>query len=127
MEDLFTSIDLAITGNKRITVLGDCNIDYLNNNERECLDSIMVTCGLEKLNSAIPTRISGISQRLIDCISTDHSETDYFVTFISNSLFKATKNKELDRRATSIVTGIEVKEPPKVFLKQIIVKTSDVF
>ena len=96
--------------------------------KRECLDSILVPCGLENLNTAIPTRMSGDSQRLIDyCISTDHSKTEDFVTFFSNSLLKATKNKEIDRRAISIVTGIEVKEPPKVFLKQIIVKTNYVF
>ena len=42
LEQLSTSIDHAITENKPITLLGDYNIDYLSNNERECLDSVMV-------------------------------------------------------------------------------------
>ena len=129
LEELSTSIDHAITENKPITLLGDYNIDYLNSNERECLDSIMVPYGLEILNTAIPTRPRGNCQSLIDYIFTDHSKAEDFVTFISDTPFRTTKNKEIDHRATSIVAEIEVKEPPKVFLKeflinQFIVKTS---
>ena len=74
-----------------------------------------VPYGFEISNIAIPTRIRGNSQSLIDYILTDHSKSETFVTFISDTSFKTTKNEEIDHRATSIVTEIEVKEPPKVF------------
>ena len=115
LEELSTSIDHAITKDKPITLLGDYNIDYLNDNERECLDSVMIPYGFEILNTAIPTRLRGNSQSPIDYILTDHSKAEHFVPLISDNLFRTTKNKEIDHRATSIVTEIEVKQPPKVF------------
>ena len=66
----------------------------------------MVPYGFEILNTAIPTRIRGNSQSLIDYILTDHSKTENLVTFISDTPLRTTKNKEIDHRATSIVTEI---------------------
>ena len=121
LKELSTSIDHAMTENKPITLLGDYKIDYLNNNVRECLDSIMVPYGLEFLNTAVPTRIRGNSQSLTDYILTDHSKAKNFVTFISDTPFRTTKNKEIDHRATSIVTEIEVREPPMVSQKNFLI------
>ena len=75
------------------------------------------------MNAAIPTRKRGNSQCLFDYILTDHSKAEEFVTFTSDTPFRTTKNV-IDHRATSIVTEIEVKEPPKVFLKEFFDKSN---
>ena len=50
LEELSTSIDFAVTENKPITLMGDYNIDYLNWKEKQCLDSVIVPCGLSVIN-----------------------------------------------------------------------------
>ena len=101
LEELSTSIDHAITENKPINLLGDYNIDYLSNNKRECLDSVMVPYGFEILNTAIPTRIRGNSQSLIDYILTDHSKAEDFVTFSFGYSFQ-NYQKERNRSSGNI-------------------------
>ena len=39
--------------------MGDYNLDHLNKNEKESLDTIMVPFGMNITNNNIPTRISG--------------------------------------------------------------------
>ena len=46
LEELSTSIDYAITENKPLLLMGDFNINFLNKNERECLETIMIPYGL---------------------------------------------------------------------------------
>ena len=84
------------------------------------------------MNTAIPIRIRGNSQSLIDYTLTDHSKVKDSVILISDTTFRTTKNKEIDHRATSIVTEIEIKEPQRFsqkqfLIKRFIVKTSYVF
>ena len=52
----------------------------------------MVPFGLDILKTAIPTGIRGNSQTLIDYIVTDHTKAEGFVTFISDTPFRTTKD-----------------------------------
>ena len=81
------------------------------------MGKLLLPYGSDVLNTTIPTRIRRNSQSLIDFILTDHNEIRRCRTLISDTLFKNTKNKEIDHRETSIVAEIEVREPPKVSLK----------
>ena len=42
LEQLSLSIDFAVTENKPITLLGDYNIDYLNERERQDLETVIL-------------------------------------------------------------------------------------
>ena len=56
LEELSTSIDFAIVENKPITLMGDYNLDYLVENEKKCLDTIIIPYGLSIVNTQNPTR-----------------------------------------------------------------------
>ena len=66
LEDLSSSIDRAVTENKSITLMGDYNIDYLIEKERQYLETILRPYGLEVINRDEATHIQGKSMSLID-------------------------------------------------------------
>ena len=103
--------------------MGDYNINYLNDSEKQCLDTILTPYGLKILNITEPTRIRKKSRTLIDYIITDHSCTKSFETIVSDSPFRTIKNKPIDHLATSAVTNIKIKVPVKVFQKIIFDKS----
>ena len=98
MENLATSIDSIVGSFDSIILMGDYNIDYLNKNERNCLDTIIVPYGLNVCSAKDETRINKSSKTHIDYIITDeqnfensfvfetHFKTDHLASlFISNS------------------------------------------
>ena len=63
--------------------MGDYNINYLNQKEHNCLDTILTPYDLHVLNRTEPTRVKGASKSLIDYIITDLPNANVFETFIS--------------------------------------------
>ena len=54
-----------------MTLMGDYNRAYLNNKDKQNLDTITVPYGLNIVNKEIPTRVRGKSKSLLDYIITD--------------------------------------------------------
>ena len=121
LEELSTSIDYAITENKPITLMGDYNLDYLNKNEKESLDTIMVPYGMNITNNKIPTRISGNCKSLLDYIITDLPELKR--TYISDTPLRTIQGKMSDHFETSIITDIKMHKAPSVTIKEVFDKT----
>ena len=110
LENLATSIDSIVGSFDSIILMGDYNIDYLNKNERNCLDTIIVPYGLNVCSAKDETRIHKSSKTHIDYIITDeqnfensfvfetHFKTDHLASlFISNS-------KNLKQKPQKIIT-----------------------
>ena len=119
--ELSTSIDYAITENKPITLMGDYNLDYLNKREKESLDTIMVTYGMNITKNDKPTKISGNCKSLLDYIITDLPESKR--TYICDTPLRTIQGKMSDHFATSIITDIKMHKPPSVTIKKIFDKT----
>ena len=77
------SIYHAIVENKPLTMMGVCNINYLNQREREDLETVTLAYGLTTINTDQPTRISN-KESLIEYIITDHYDAHSFSSFVSD-------------------------------------------
>ena len=108
MEEFSTSIDYAITENKPLVLMGDCNINFLNKNELECLETFLIPYGLHVMNKELTTRVVGTSKTLIDYIITDHLKAETFETHLSDTPFRTSKNKPIDYRATSNISDFQI-------------------
>ena len=73
--------------------MGDYNINFLNKNERECLETILIPYGLYVMNKELPTRVVGSSKTLIDYIITDHLKAETFETHVSDTPFRTSKKQ----------------------------------
>ena len=99
--------------------MGDYNINFLNKNERECLETILIPYGLYVMNKKFPTRVVGSSKTLIDYIITDHLKAETFETHVSDTPFRTSKNKPIDHRVTSIISDFQINTNKKVIVKEI--------
>ena len=99
--------------------MGDYSINFLNNNERECLETILIPYGLYVMNKELRNRVVGTSKTLIDYIITDHLKAETFETHVSDTPFRTSKNKPIDHRATSIISDFQIDTNEKVIVKNI--------
>ena len=97
----------------------DYNINFLNKNERECLETILIPYGLYVMNKELPIRVVGTSKTLIDYIITDHLKAETFETHVSDTPFRTSKNKPIDHRATSIINVFQINTNKKVIFREI--------
>ena len=122
LEELSTSIDYAITENKPMTLMGDFNIDYLNNKEN--LDTITVPYGLNIVNTEIPTRVRGKSKSLLDYIVTDLPGSVNFESYVSDTPLRNLNGEHVDHFQTSVISNVTLHQPPKVIIKEIYDKSN---
>ena len=108
MEELYSSIAIAVPENKPLTLMCDYNLNYFNRNERDCLQTVLVQYGLQVLKPKYPTRVQGTSKSLIDYIFSDNLQAKIFKTYVSDSPFRTIKKKGIDHRATSTITNSEL-------------------
>ena len=103
--------------------MGDYNINYLNQREKEDLETVILPNGLTTINTDQPTRISNKSGSLIDYIITDHYNNAHsFSSFVSDTPFRT--SVPIDHFATSVISNINLQPSPKVFMKDIYDKKS---
>ena len=101
LEQSARSIDRAINENKTIIMMGDYNIIYLENKEKQNLETIIQPYDLNVTNKHQATRIKDESNSLIDYIIIDGNEpllykeifdspiqTDHFAQLIDHSCHK---------------------------------------
>ena len=124
LEALSDSIELAIVENKPITLMGDYNVDYLNEREQNCLDTVILPYGLRIQNTNIPTRVKDDSKTLIDYIIIDLNNSEKFSNIISDTPLRTQKNKLVDHFATTTITDIKIKRHTNVTIKKIFDKTN---
>ena len=89
--------------------MGEYNINYFDKRERECLETILTPYGLNVMNKDHATRVQNQPRTLIDYIITDHLKSENFETRVSDSVFRTSKNKSIDHRATSVVSNLQIK------------------
>ena len=87
LEELTKNIDNAISQNSSIHLLGDYNIDYLDNIEQNNLDSVIIPYGLNVCSETETTRISKSSSSHIDYIITESS--NILIDLVFDSHFKS--------------------------------------
>ena len=104
--------------------MGDYNINYFEKRERECLEIILTPYGLDVMNKDPTTRVQNQSRTLIDYIITDHLKSETFETFVSDSVFRTSKNKSIDHRATSVVSNLQIEKRCNVTIKEVFDKSN---
>lgn len=114
LEQLTSSIDKAIKENKTIVLMGDYNLDYLNEKDRGLLDSAIVPYGLTVSNKATPTRISRTSKKLLDYIITDDNLP------VESHVFKPLLKTDHD--GTIAISNIQCESRKNVIIKTIFCK-----
>ena len=92
LEELSTSIDIAIVENEPITLMGDFYINIFNHKERQCLETITIPYGFHILNTTEPTRIGPTSKSLVDYIISDLPMIEGAVTYVSDTPLRTLKN-----------------------------------
>ena len=84
LDELVLCIDKASTESKSKCLKGDYNINYLNNKEKQKLDTIILPYDLHLLNSRTATRHQNGSCSLLDYIITDNGlRRKYYYVFDS--------------------------------------------
>ena len=73
--------------------MGDYNIDYLNEREQKCPNTVTLPYGLRILNTVIPTRVKDNSETLIDYIITDLNNSENFSNIICETPLRTLKNQ----------------------------------
>ena len=99
--------------------MGDYNINYLNQKEREDLESVILPSGLAAINNDQPIRISNKSGSLMNHIITDHYNFHSFSSFVYDTLFRTSTKRAIYPFATSVISNIELQPSPKAFMKEI--------
>ena len=77
--------------------MGDYNINYLNQREREDRETVILPYGLTTINTDHSTRISNKSGPLKDNIIADHYNAHSFSSFVSDNLFCTSANEPIDQ------------------------------
>ena len=116
LEQSARSIDRAITENKTIIMMGDYNINYLENKEKQNLETIIQPYDLNVTNKHQSTRIKDESNSLIDYIIIDGNEP-----LLYNEIFDSPI--QTDHFAQLIILATKFSKN-KVFKKQIYDKTN---
>ena len=104
-------------------MMGDYNINYLNQREREDLETVTLPYGVAAINNDQPTRISNKSGSLMNHIITDHYNFHSFSSFVSDTPFRTSTNKAMEYFATSVISNIELQPSPKIFMKKSTMKS----
>ena len=99
LEDLAKSIDHAQSFNSNLILLGDYNLNYLNEDDKQSLDTILIPYNLDVTNKLTPTH----SKALIDYIITDLSIKD----LINKSIIFIPPIKT-DHQATAFITELKL-------------------
>ena len=68
LEDLLHGLDYAASEGKRVTLMGDFNMNYLNNREKRKIQDTFAPYSLSVANKSIPTRYNKAGGSLIDFI-----------------------------------------------------------
>ena len=115
LNELAFCIDKASTENKSISLLGDYIINYLNNKEKQKLDTIIPPHDLHLMNSRTATRHRNVSCSLLNYIITDTGlrRNNYY---FFDSLIKS------DHLAQILLTGFTLTQKQEPLRKWIIVK-----
>ena len=99
LEDLAKSIDHAQSFNSNLILLGDYNLNYLNEDDKQSLDTILIPYNLDVTNKLTPTH----SKALIDYIITDLGIKD-----LTNISIVFTSPIKTDHQATAFITELKL-------------------
>ena len=100
LEDLAKSIDHAQSFNSNLILLGDFNLNYLNGDDKQSLDTILIPYNLGVTKKLTPTH----SKALIDSIVTDLSIKD----LTNNSIVFTPPIKTDHHQATTFITELKL-------------------
>ena len=99
LEDLAKSIDHAQSFNSNLILLGDYNLNYLNEDDKQSLDTILIPYNLDVTNKFTSTH----SKALIDYIITDLGIKD-----LTNNSIVFTPPIKTDHQATAFITELKL-------------------
>ena len=99
LEDLAKSIDHAQSFNSNLILLGDNNLNYLNEDDKQSIDTILIPYNLNVTNKLTPTH----SKALIDYIITDLGIKD-----LTNNSIVFTPPIKTDHQATPFITELKL-------------------
>ena len=88
------------------------------------MGTILTPYGLNVMNENHPTRLQNQSRKLIDYINTVLLESETFETFVSDSVFRTSKNKSIDHRTTSVVGNLQIEKRFNVTIKDVLNKSN---
>ena len=97
--------------------MGDFNIGYLNNQEKQYLDTITVPYGLNIVNTEIPTRVRGKSKSFLDYIINDLPGSVDFESYVSDIPLRNLNGEHVDHFQTSVFSNVTLHQPPKFIIK----------
>ena len=103
LDFLAENIDSAVGSSDALVLMGDYNIDYLNKNERNSLDTVLVPYGLNVCSPNDETRIGNSSKTHIDYILTDDKDTNS--SFVFETHFKT------DHLASLLISNYRNEKP----------------
>ena len=106
LDELALGIDKAISEKKRIILLGDYNINFFDQNERNLLETLIIPYGLSSCNTTTPTRIFKKCRSLIDYVISE----EFLCCYIAETILKT------DHYATMAISPklIENKKSPQI-------------
>ena len=90
LEELWTSAYCVILDNNPITLIGPYNVNYLQQQEKENIEFVVIAYGLEVLNKLHKTRVQNKPRTLIESIITDHQSLLY-EALLSDCPFRTSK------------------------------------
>ena len=99
LADLAKSIDHAESFNSNLILLGDYNLNYLNEDDKQPLDTILIPYDLDVTNKLTPTH----PKALIDYIITDLS-----IKYLTNNSIFSTPPTKTDHQATALITELKL-------------------
>ena len=99
LKDLAKSIDHAQSFNSKLILLGDYNLNYLNEDDKQFSDTIIIPYNLDVTNELTPTN----SKALIDYIINDLSIKD-----LKNNSIVFTPPIKSDNQATAFITELKL-------------------
>ena len=99
LEDLAKPIDHAQSFNSNLILLGDYNLNYLNEDDKQSLNTILIPYNLDVTNKLTPTH----SKALIDYIITDLGIKD-----LTNNSIVFTPPIKTDHQATALITELKL-------------------
>ena len=115
LEDLGKSIHHAQSFNSNLNLLGDYNLNYLNEDDKQSLDTILIPYNLDVTNKLTPTH----SKALIDYIISDLS-----IQGLSNNSLKFTPPIKTDHQATAFITELKLNNNISLIKRKIIDKSN---
>ena len=110
LEDLAKSIDHAESFHSNLILLGDYNLNYLNEDDTQYLDKILIPYNLDVTNKLTPTH----SKALIDYIITDLSIKD-----LTNNSIVFTPPSKTDHQATAFITELKLNNNARPIKREI--------